>query len=145
MNDNCIFEYDKAKWIFEYDKTAKDITTAPRFVLGTRGNKPLICIGLNPSTALPDALDMTLKKVEHYAKGYDSWIMLNLYPQRATDPSNINEKLDEELHQRNLKYIREILSQPNASDIWAAWGDEITGRAFLKNCLGDIVGIANKF
>ena len=38
-----------------------------RYILGTRGEKPLICIGINPSTAAPDDLDNTLKSVERIA------------------------------------------------------------------------------
>ena len=34
-----------------------------RFVLGRVGKHPLVCIGINPSTAQPGALDPTLKSV----------------------------------------------------------------------------------
>ena len=59
-----------------------------RYVLGRVGKHPLVCIGINPSTAQPGALDPTLKSVERLAaaNGFDSWIMFNVYPQRATDP-----------------------------------------------------------
>ena len=137
------------KWIYEYDKGEKDEKAAPRFVLGIKGNNPLVCMGINPSTALPCSLDVTLTKVAHYAmktgKGYDSWIMLNLYPQRATDFSNVDHAPNETLHQLNLKHICSILSQPNVSDIWAAWGNDISKREFLLNCLEDIVPIASKY
>ena len=35
-----------------------------RYVLGRVGRHPLVCIGINPSTAQPGALDHTLKSVE---------------------------------------------------------------------------------
>ena len=56
-----------------------------RYVLGRVGKHPLVCIGINPSTAQPGALDPTLKSVERLAaaNGFDSWIMFNVYPQRA--------------------------------------------------------------
>ena len=38
-----------------------------RFVLGRVGRHPLVCIGINPSTAQPGALDPTLKSVERLA------------------------------------------------------------------------------
>lgn len=41
-------------------KNDKDNTI--RYILGEEGNKPLFCIGINPSTAEPDNLDSTLKK-----------------------------------------------------------------------------------
>ena len=45
-----------------------------RFVLGRVGRHPLVCIGINPSTAQPGALDPTLKSVERLAaaNGFDS-------------------------------------------------------------------------
>ena len=62
-----------------------------RYVLGRVGRHPLVCIGINPSTAQPGALDPTLKSVERLANanGFDSWIMFNVYPQRATDPNDM--------------------------------------------------------
>ncbi len=71
--------YDKSKWIYE-----ADASNNIRYVLGTKGSKTLICFGVNPSTATPDNLDNTLKSVERIISlnQYDSWIMLNLYPQR---------------------------------------------------------------
>ena len=38
-----------------------------RYVLGRVGKHPLVCIGINPSTAQPGALDPTLKSVERLA------------------------------------------------------------------------------
>ena len=45
-----------------------------RYVLGRVGKHPLVCIGINPSTAQPGALDPTLKSVERLAaaNGFDS-------------------------------------------------------------------------
>ena len=34
-----------------------------RFVLGTKGEHPLICLGVNPSTATPQKLDTTLSNL----------------------------------------------------------------------------------
>ena len=52
-------EYDIEKWLY-----APNFYSEYRYILGTRGKNPLICIGINPSTAKPDALDNTLKSVE---------------------------------------------------------------------------------
>ena len=55
-------DYDVARWLFvpnQYDEY--------RYILGTRGENPLICYGINPSTAAPDALDNTLKSAERIA------------------------------------------------------------------------------
>ena len=70
-------DYDTGRWLY-----VPDFYTEYRYVLGTKGEKPLICIGVNPSTAEPDHLDNTLKSVERIAlgNGYDSFIMFNVYP-----------------------------------------------------------------
>lgn len=128
-------------WI--YEKT--DNNTA-RFVLGEPGEpgEPnLICIGVNPSTAEPNKLDNTLKTVKAIAikKGYPGWIMLNLYPQRATNPNDMHIKLDADLHAKNMGAVSEIFRlYPGA--IWAAWGTLIEKRSYLETCAADIVGLS---
>ena len=82
-------DYDVQKWLFvpnKYDEY--------RYILGTRGENPLICYGINPSTAAPDALDNTLKSAERIAlfNGFDSFIMLNVYAQRATNPDDMEKQ-----------------------------------------------------
>lgn len=57
-------EYDIHKWLY-----APSFYSEYRYILGTRGENPLICIGINPSTARPDDLDNTLKSVERIAHG----------------------------------------------------------------------------
>ena len=75
--------YDIDEWLY-----APNFYSEYRYILGTRGKNPLICIGINPSTAQPGDLDNTLKSVERIAigNGFDSFIMFNVYAQRATDP-----------------------------------------------------------
>ena len=65
--------YDAEKWLY-----VPDFYTEYRYLLGTRGEKPLVCIGINPSTAEPDRLDPTLQSVERVAKnnGYDSFLKI---------------------------------------------------------------------
>lgn len=136
---NFVNLISKMNWIY---KTNKD--NSARFVLGTEGQKPLICIGVNPSTAAPDSLDNTLKSVEKQAtaKGFDSWIMLNLYPQRATNPKNIHRIPDVNLHKANIKNIKAILKSCEIATIWAAWGNLIDSRSFLSFCLFDIIELS---
>ena len=75
--------YDIEKWLY-----APPFYSEYRYILGTRGCNPLICIGINPSTAAPDDLDNTLKSVQRITlgNGFDSFIMFNVYAQRATSP-----------------------------------------------------------
>jgi len=48
-------EYDIEKWLY-----VPPYYCEYRYILGTKGKNPLICIGINPSTAAPDDLDNTL-------------------------------------------------------------------------------------
>jgi len=127
-------------WIYEHNAE-----NTARFVLGTAGANPLICFGINPSVAEPDKLDPTLKRIQKYAEkqNFDSWIMLNIYPQRATDPQNIHMKIDCALHEKNLLHISSVL-QRKQFRILAAWGGVVTIRDYFTKCLSDIIEIANE-
>ena len=117
-----------------------------RFVLGKKGRKTLICIGVNPSTATPSKPDRTIRSVEKFAEklDYDSWIMLNLYPQRSKDPNGLDEERNNNYHRRNLEHITKIYKNTNC-DIWAAWGNLIEKREYLFDCLKDIYEISKKY
>ena len=71
-------DYDVRRWLYVPNTYGEY-----RYILGTRGERPLICVGVNPSTAAPGDLDPTLKSVERVAlhNGYDSFIMFNVYAQ----------------------------------------------------------------
>ena len=133
--------YDDSRWIYEQSKDMEN-----RYLLGKRGEKTLVCCGVNPSTASPEDLDPTMKRVESLAKanGYDGYIMINLYPMRATDPNKMHEYMNVNIVEQNLEYIKNILSVGNA-DIWAAWGNLIEKREYLKECLMKIADIADTY
>lgn len=111
-------------------------------MLGKKGLNPLICMGVNPSTASPESMDNTLKSVERISlnNDYDSWIMINLYPQRSTNPDHLHKRINNSIHTENLKYIAELTNQ-NSICVWAAWGALIEKRGFLKRCIKDINGV----
>ena len=115
-------------------------SNSSRFTLGNCGHSPLLCIGVNPSTAVPENLDPTLKSVARIAdnNSYDGWIMINLYPQRSTNPDGLHPQIDDALHQKNLDIIKTVLNTYEISDIWAAWGTLINKRSYLPGCLHDI-------
>lgn len=123
------------EWIYE-----TNLDNSVRYVLGTNTINPLICVGVNPSTASPEKLDNTLKSVNRFAQsnGFDGWIMLNLYPQRATFPDDIHLEMNQFIHQKNMEAIVNLLSRFKKPTIWAAWGTLIEKRGFLKNCLLDL-------
>ncbi len=128
-----ILTYDPEKWLYYHEENT-------RYVLGIKGKKPLICFGTNPSTAKPDRLDNTLRSVERISRnnGFDGWVMLNVYPQRSTDPNGMHIEINKEIHQKNLGHINDLLSAYPDSIIWAAWGTVIEKRMFLMNCFKDI-------
>ncbi|MBR3640980.1 MAG: DUF1643 domain-containing protein [Oscillibacter sp.] len=131
--------YDCEKWLYVPNSYSEY-----RYVLGTRGKNPLICIGINPSTAAPDALDPTLQSVQRIAlsNGYDSFLMFNVYAQRATRPDDMEKTYNETLHAENRKALRYLLSLSPAPSVWAAWGNLIEKRPYLMNCVRDFVADA---
>lgn len=112
-----------------------------RYILGKSGQRPLIVIGLNPSIASDKTPDMTMKKIIGFAEQnqHDSFIMINLYPQRTTYPSNLHETLNSNLHKKNIDHVVELFKNYSNAVILAAWGSNILIRPFLKNCLSEIV------
>ncbi len=138
--------YDAEKWLY-----VPDFYTEYRYILGTRGRDPLICIGVNPSTAAPDALDNTLKSVSRIAEGngYDSWIMFNVYAQRATRPDDMDAQLNARLHRENMRAFEYILSAVAAGGVspalWAAWGTIIEKRGYLPGCVEDMAHIGEEY
>ncbi len=138
-------DYDADKWLYVPDYYADY-----RYILGTRGENPLICIGINPSTAAPDDLDNTLKSVATIASGngYDSWIMFNVYAQRATNPDDMDVSLNEKLHRENMRafeYILKNVGEGVSPAIWAAWGTIIEKRPYLRDCVLDMVEIGQRY
>ena len=135
-------EYDIQKWLY-----APNFYSEYRYLLGTRGKNSLICIGINPSTAKPDALDNTLKSVERIAlgNGFDSFLMFNVYAQRATSPDDMEKVYNPALHRENLEAFRYILSISDKPAVWAAWGAIIEKRPYLPDCVRDLVGAGEAF
>ncbi len=138
--------YDVNKWLY-----VPDFYTEYRYILGTRGKNPLICIGINPSTAEPDNLDNTLKSVERIAmgNGFDSFIMFNVYAQRATRPDDMDVKLNEALHRENMEAFRYILKSVSdggvSPAIWAAWGTIVEKRDYLPYCLREMADLGIEY
>lgn len=135
-------DYDVNKWLY-----VPNTYSEYRYILGTRGKKPLICVGINPSTAAPDDLDNTLKSVERVAhhNGYDSFIMFNVYAQRATNPDDMEYTYNQTLHRENMKAFDYILSldKDGAPAVWAAWGTIIEKRDYLPDCVRDMIAIGS--
>ena len=135
-------EYDVNKWLY-----VPNFYSEYRYILGTRGENPLICIGINPSTAKPDDLDNTLKSVERIAlhNGFDSFIMFNVYAQRATDPDTMEKTCNLLLHKENMEAFSYVLSISKKPAVWAAWGTIIEKREYLPHCVRDMIEIGKSY
>ncbi len=111
-----------------------------RFVLELAGERPLIAVGLNPSTADEARPDPTVRKMAGFAEraGYDGLVVLNLSSERATDKQKLSARLDEEMHHKSLQVIREVIVRYPDADVLAAWGDGVGVRSYLRRCAEDI-------
>lgn len=154
VKDGWVYDYDTSdEYRRKYDCELTDV----RYVLGeqfdTDKRNVLICIGINPSMALPNFLDPTLRRVQDYAKRsgeYGAWYMLNVYPQRATNPDDMDIDPNMEIHRNNLIAIKNLLSEIKEADVWCAWGNLIGKRKYLYDLLfgnkeKDIDGIISLF
>jgi len=135
-------DYDVSRWLY-----VPSTYMEYRYVLGTRGSRPLICVGINPSTAVPNRLDNTVKSVERIAlgNGYDSFLMFNVYAQRATDPDTMEHTCNPALHRENLQALEYLLSLNPRPAVWAAWGAIIEKRKYLAQCLLDEIALGRRY
>lgn len=126
-------KYENVRMVGDNDKA--------RYVLRKDGEKPLIVVGLNPSTANEDKPDATMRRVMGLAErnGFDGFIMLNLYPQRTTRPEGLDHEMNDCLHQENLRQIKEALKDVSEPTVLLAFGNNIGLRPYLRTCLRDIV------
>ena len=84
---------------------------------------------------------MTITKVMGFAErnGFDGFIMLNLYPQRCTNPESLDKEIDEELQRKNLEAIRLSVGDMKEPIVLLGFGDTINLRPYLKRCLKEII------
>ena len=130
------------KWIYYRDSKNKC-----RYSLGIHGKNMLICCGVNPSTAKPNDLDNTVRRVDGFARdnNYDGYIMINLYPQISTNPKGIHKRINNSYHRENIEHLEEIFRKYPGADIWGAWGVLIESRKFFKRSLKDIYKLSKKY
>lgn len=125
------------KMIMDYEHDRPDVPAGwtyfednnNRYVLGEPvepKQKNLLVIGINPSTAKPGQDDPTIRKVRNISKeqGYNGWIMVNIHPQRATNPKDM-KPLSEDIAKNNLEVIRFICQAFDVKDALFAWGNLI--------------------
>lgn len=114
-----------------------------RFALGKGGTNPLFTVGINPSRADDLKSDPTIRKVQMLVAGwgeFDGFVMLNLYPQRASKPRKLTSPFDERLKRLNTEHIAGQLAKFPGATVWAAWGDAFDQLRGCTDCLKAIVG-----
>ena len=127
-----------------------------RLLLGKGGYKPLVVIGLNPSTADENIPDVTMRKIMGFIstwnksgdKDYDSFIMLNLYPQRETSPMELNKKsptINENIHNRNMEMISNTLVSYPKADVLLCYGDSIEIIPWMKKCRDEVLKLLAQY
>ena len=88
-----------------------------------------------------------MKSVERIAlgNGFDSFIMFNVYAQRATEPDAMEKVCNYALHKENLEAYRYVLSISDKPAVWAAWGTIIEKRDYLPKCLKDMLEMGEMY
>lgn len=127
-----------------------------RLLLRKEGCNPLIVIGLNPSTADESTPDATMRKIMGFITNwnksgdwnYDSFIMLNLYPQRETSPRELNKKspaINEVIHNRNMEMISTVLDNYPKVNLLLCYGDSIEIIPWMKKCRDEILKLLTQY
>lgn len=137
-------EWNKRQNIIDYNNTTMRAgVDNDRYSLENKGDKMLYVFGVNPSIATDKKADPTMRKIVRFAEinGFNGFAMMNLYPLRCTNPYNLPKAIDEELHQRNLVKIKEVMGNNCHPVVLFAFGNSITAAPYLKKCLRDIMTI----
>ena len=136
-----LYDFETGPWYYEPNAYCDH-----RYILGRPGARPLVCVGINPSTARPGALDNTLKSVQRLAlaNGFDSFLMFNVSPERATDPNDMSPAIDPALAAENLVWLEAMLAQTRPV-MWAAWGTLIEKRPYLPGMMRQMVELTNRY
>lgn len=117
-----------------------------RFALGrvalvSPGKPPLVVLGMNPSYADDQRSDKTINRIIEASvhHGYSGWVMLNLYPERATSPDNL-APFDQQLSTSNCNAMEAVLTRFGVTAVLGAWGNppNQTIRAARKDVLSTL-------
>ena len=118
-----------------------------RYVLGRPGERNILVLGVNPSTAKPGDDDPTIRNVRRIAenKGFDGWIMMNLHPQRTPHPEEMEEKTV--WSENNPMVIKAVMREFQVHAVWCAWGNmiDMPGKNFLYGALANIYDVLGEY
>ncbi|MBP5289726.1 MAG: DUF1643 domain-containing protein [Clostridia bacterium] len=130
----------RENWLYEINAD-----NSARYVLGEKGKRMLVCLGINPSSATPEKLDKTSISVRSIASNnrYDGWVIINLYPVRGTNISSLPDEMDPEEVKKNVAAIKRLICTDEV-DIWAAFGDLFYSKSYFFNCFKELLdGLSN--
>ena len=124
-----------------------------RYILGVEGKKPLVFIGLNPSTATPKNPDATCcrltRLLDTFPAKFDSLILLNLCPFVSTKTNKLRNEIGDYHFKKNIDFINEVLAELNDKNkelnILLGWGSGIKKRKYFRNALGALRSTLEKY
>ena len=77
--------------------------------------------------------------------GFDSFVMLNVYPLRTPKIEELPAEIDSNLHEQNISHIVEEISKIENPSILVAYGNSISKKKYLRLCLKDILKELTQF
>ena len=113
MDNECVFSADR--------RHRYTLIHRPNPLFSSSGERLLMWVGLNPSTADESQLDPTLTRILGYSvrEGYDGFIMTNLFAWRATLPADMKVAPDP-VGPDNDRWLLECARR--CGKVVAAWG-----------------------
>ena len=127
----------------KYNVQIKGDNDNKRFLLEISGEKPLVVIGVNPSKANAVESDRTVDRAMYIAEqnGYDGLLIINLYPQRTTDPTKLHQNAEEDLNRQNIETITDLVNRVTYPTVLLSYGDLLLSRVYLKENLKKILAM----
>lgn len=126
--------------------TQKNIIKIPekdndlQFLLANKGTKNILVVGLNPPDSDSADPGSSLHYIEQVAEdmGYDSWVLVNLFPIREAKVFNMDSLQLEALIRYNIHLIKLVLEseQFEIKDVLLAWGNGIESQPYLNQAAG---------
>ncbi|MFJ3958879.1 DUF1643 domain-containing protein [Arthrobacter sp. NPDC090010] len=120
-----------------------------RFALGNVAHAsaaapPLVAICMNPSYASRDQADKTVNRLIQASidNGHPGWLVLNLYPERATDSSQLSP-YDPELSAANCAAIEQVMVRFGVTEVLGAWGG--LKHATLRRAKEDVLDTLDRY
>lgn len=118
-----------------------------RFVLGNEGDNTLMCFGINPSTADLNKADRTMSLLIKISSDnqYDSYMMMNPYPLRASHTWELPTDGDSILIKKNFIYIESIFKRNKGQSAIAAWGNIFDKKTYIRESALGIIELSKKY